>query len=289
MSEIDVAALKKSGFFKQNQENKFSLRVKALAGMLKADQVRKAGEIAEKYGQGYVHFTTRQNIEIPFISFDAIETIKKELAASGMQTAGGGLRVRSIIACQGGAICQFGLINTTALAEEIDRRFYGRELPCKFKIAITGCSNNCAKVEANDLGVKGGLVPTWHNQDCSFCGKCAEACPGKAITVDKEKKSLDYDEKKCLFCGKCAKTCGGKAWTGEKGFRLYFGGFFGSEIHTGKQYVSIILDTEKVLHVLDAVLVFFTSNAKKGERLGKTIARVGAEQFQKTLEDALSQ
>ncbi|MDR3333986.1 MAG: 4Fe-4S binding protein [Treponema sp.] len=289
MPEIDYVALKKSGFFKQKQENKCSLRVKALAGMLQADQVKKVGELAEQYGQGYVHFTSRQNIEIPFISFDAIETIKKELAASGMQTSGGGLRVRPVTACQGGAICSFGLIDTTALTQEVDRRFYGQELPCKLKIAITGCSNNCARVEANDIGIKGGLVPTWNNKNCSFCGRCAESCPGNAITVDKEKKSLGYDENKCLFCGKCAKTCSGKAWTGEKGFRLYFGGFFGNEISIGKQYVSIILDTEKVLHVLDAVLVFFGSQAKKGERLGKTIARVGAEQFQKTLEDALSQ
>jgi dissimilatory sulfite reductase (desulfoviridin) alpha/beta subunit len=52
-------------------------------------------------------------------------------------------------------VCKFGQIETGELAKEIHDAYFGFELPAKLKIAITGCKNNCAKVEANDIGVRG--------------------------------------------------------------------------------------------------------------------------------------
>lgn len=64
MAEVDFAALKKGGFMRQKQKGYFSLRLQVVGGNLTAENVRKISEVAEKYGHGYVHLTSRQGVEI---------------------------------------------------------------------------------------------------------------------------------------------------------------------------------------------------------------------------------
>ena len=70
---VDYAALKKGGFMRQKQKNHFSLRLAVVGGNLTAENLKIIAEVAEKYGKGYVHMTSRQGIEIPFINFDDID------------------------------------------------------------------------------------------------------------------------------------------------------------------------------------------------------------------------
>src|SRR6266511_2154631 len=151
MSQTDYKELKKGGFMKQVQKDRFSLRLRLAGGQIEAEQLMKVYDIAQRYGQGYVHLTSRQSIEIPFIKLADVDVVKKELAQAGLQPRACGPRVRTITACQGSAICPSGLIDTTALAKEFDQKYGGRELPHKFKLGITGCGNNCLKAEENDL------------------------------------------------------------------------------------------------------------------------------------------
>jgi dissimilatory sulfite reductase (desulfoviridin) alpha/beta subunit len=153
--EIDAAVLKTKGFFQQAQKDKFSLRLCMSGGTADTGYLKKALETADKYGGGRLHFTTRQQIEIPDIPAENVEAVQKLLSDTGIRTFIGGPRVRTVVSCLGAAVCKFGQIETGALAKEIHDTYFGRELPAKLKIAITGCKNNCAKVEANDIGVRG--------------------------------------------------------------------------------------------------------------------------------------
>ena len=72
----DYAALKKGGFMRQKQKNNFSLRIRVVGGHLDAQQLAKVAEVSEKYGEGYVHLTSRQGVEIPFIKLDQIDEVK---------------------------------------------------------------------------------------------------------------------------------------------------------------------------------------------------------------------
>jgi len=272
---VDYKELKKGGFMKQIQKDHFSLRLRIIGGQIEAKQMKKVYEIAEKYGQGYAHMTSRQSIEIPFIKLEDVEAVKSELATSGLQPGVCGPRVRTITACQGSKICPSGLIDTTALAKEFDRRYFARELPHKFKLGITGCSNNCLKAEENDLGVKGGIQPEWIEKNCVFCGLCEAVCPRKAIQVQKDEKQVQLDESKCNACGKCVKSCPVDAWTGKKGYIVYFGGLFGNQISTGRQLLPIINTEEKLHLVVETTLGFFERHGKQSERFGLTMARVG--------------
>jgi dissimilatory sulfite reductase (desulfoviridin) alpha/beta subunit len=287
MADVDYAALKKGGFMRQVQKNTFSMRLKVVGGQVSADQLGIIAEIAQKYGRGYIHLTSRQGVEIPFISLADIDAIKKELDDGGVAVGVCGPRVRTVTACQGTAVCPSAAIETSRLAEELDERYFGKELPHKFKIGITGCKNNCLKAEENDFGIKGGVFPVWDKSACTFCGLCEAACPAKVVAVDKDKKALAFDEKGCVYCGKCVQGCPTDAWKGKNGYLLSFGGMFGNEIKEGLHILPLIFEKEQVFKAADALIAFFREHGKASERLGRTISRVGVEVLRKKLEQAV--
>ena len=189
---VDYAALKKGGFMKQKQKGYGSLRLAVVGGNLTAENIKTVAEVAEKYGKGYVHMTSRQGIEIPFIQVEDLDKVKEELASGGVKTGVCGPRVRTVTACQGSEICPSGCIDTYTLAKELDARYCGRELPHKFKFGVTGCQNNCLKAEENDVGIKGGMTVTYKEDACISCGVCVKACRTEALSMKDGK--IEYFE-----------------------------------------------------------------------------------------------
>ena len=123
----DYAVLKKGGFMRQKQKNCFSLRLRVVGGNVTAGQLAKIAEVSEKFGDGHVHLTSRQSIEIPFIKLDEIDAVKNALAEGNVEPGVCGPRVRTITACQGSAICPSGCIDTYSLAKELDERYFARD------------------------------------------------------------------------------------------------------------------------------------------------------------------
>lgn len=64
---VDYAALKAGGFMRQKQKDHFSLRLRVVGGTVTVEQLEAIAAVARKYGQDYVHLTSRQGVEIPFI------------------------------------------------------------------------------------------------------------------------------------------------------------------------------------------------------------------------------
>ena len=285
---VNYKELKKGGFMRQRQPNYFSMRLKSVGGHFTAQQLGTIQAVAEKFGKGYVHLTSRQGIEIPFIHLDNVEEVKKTLAQGGVAVGVCGPRVRTITACQGSAVCPSGLIDTVKLAGEFDKRYGGRELPHKFKFGFTGCRNNCLKAEENDMGVKGGVKPIWNGTACTFCGVCKVVCPQKIIAVDKAAHAVTLDESDCVYCGRCVKSCPSDAWQGRSGFVISFGGLYGNRIAIGETFLPIIFDEEKLYKIVDAALKFFADNAKAGERFRNMLDRVGWKDFIDAVKEAAS-
>ena len=282
----DYAALKKGGFMRQKQKNNFSLRLRVVGGNVTSGQLAKIAEVAEKYGDGHVHLTSRQSVEIPFIKLEQIDEVKAALDEGGVQPGVCGPRVRTITACQGSAICPSGCIDTYELAKELDERYYARELPHKFKFGITGCQNNCLKAEENDLGIKGGIRVKWRETDCINCGVCEKTCRTNAITINDGKVVVDTG--KCNFCGRCVKACPTDAWDCVNGYIVSFGGLFGNSIAKGEPIVPFIDDHDTLMRVCDAAIEFFDENAKPSERFRFTIERVGQDKFRERILEAIN-
>lgn len=281
MAAADYVALKNGGFFRQKQKGYFSLRLQVVGGYLTAENVKKISEVADQYGEGYIHLTSRQSVEIPFIKFEDVEIVKEELAKGGCKPGVGGPRVRTVTACHGNGICPSGCIDTHGLAVELDKRYYARELPHKFKFGVTGCQNNCLKAEENDIGIKGGLEVTWIKEDCTYCGACEKACRTGAIKI--EGNNITLDENKCNNCGRCVKACPTKAWVGEEGYLVSFGGLFGNSINKGSQLLPLIKDKEQLFQITDAGIEFFEKHGKPKERFKYTIDRFGWDEFEKLM------
>ena len=283
----DYKALKKGGLMRQRQKDCFAMRLKSVGGHFTARQLDTIQKAAEKYGEGYVHLTSRQGIEIPFIKLQEIDEVKEFLQQGGVEVGVCGPRVRTITACQGAAVCPSGLIDTAKMASEFDKRYGGRELPHKFKFGFTGCHNNCLKAEENDMGIKGGVRPAWNADDCLYCGICEAVCPEKAIKIDKAAKTLAHDADKCVYCGKCIKSCPADAWTGNSGFVISFGGRYGNRIMIGRHFLPIIFEESKLYEIVDVTLKFFAEHGKPGERFAACLERVGWENFEKAVEAVL--
>ncbi|MDR1947685.1 MAG: 4Fe-4S binding protein [Desulfovibrio sp.] len=278
---VDYAALKSGGFMRQKQKNHFSMRLKVIGGELEAAQLAAIAEVAEKYGRGRVHLTARQGVEIPFIKLADVETVKADLMSKGVFTGVCGPRVRTVTACQGNAVCPSGCIDTYTLARGISERYFGRELPHKFKFGVTGCRNNCLKAEENDLGVKGVYCVSWSHEACNLCGVCVKACREGAISVRED--TLFMDENLCNNCGRCAKACPSRAWIGEPGYLLSFAGTFGNRIAQGRQILPPLKDTATLFRAADAALDFFDRHGKPGERLLAAVERAGWDLFEKII------
>ena len=282
---VAYAALKAGGFMRQKQKDTFSLRLRVVGGTVTTGQLAAIKAVADKYGQGYIHLTSRQGVEIPFIKLQDIDAVKVALAEGGVSPGVCGPRVRTVTACQAGRCCPSGCIDALDVAEKLDARYFGRQLPHKFKFGVTGCQNNCLKAEENDFGVKGGLVPEWNRDSCIFCGVCEKACRTEAITI-KDGEAITIEQSKCNYCGRCVKSCPTEAWQGRSGFIVSFGGTFGNSIRKGTELLPIIGDEDTLFRVADAAIDFFAENAKPGERFAGTIERTGWDKLKEKVEAA---
>ncbi len=135
------------------------LRVNVPYGMVNAPQLRKLAHVARKYDKGYVHISTRQNVQFNWPNLSEVPDILAELAEVEMHaTQSSGNCIRNTTSDQFAGI---------ALDESIDPRPYCEIirqwssfhpefafLPRKFKIAVTGASDDRAAVQVHDIGLQ---------------------------------------------------------------------------------------------------------------------------------------
>lgn len=144
VSAADEKRVKALGFLRNRGTDNFSARIITVNGKITAAQNKCISEAAELFGNGIVTFTTRLTVEVQGIHYDKNEDFRSYIAKEGLVTGGTGSKVRPVVSCKG-TTCQYGLIDTFAMSEEIHERFYNGytdvRLPHKFKIAVGGCPN----------------------------------------------------------------------------------------------------------------------------------------------------
>lgn len=259
---------------KQRQKDFYSVRFKSSAGRLTNAQLLALYGLAEKFGAGYVYLTSRQELSIPFVKKEDLEEIQTFCAANDLKISPSGTVFKTVTACQGDEVCPMGIISSSAIAREIDKQHDAREMPFKITCAVTGCPNNCMKVDHNDFGVMGAVKPLFNQDNCIYCGMCARVCPDSAIAVDLKAKSWTIDRDKCINCGRCVKACKESALSAEVGYKVFF---------AGKSFLPLIKDEATVYKVIDAATNYFIEHAKTRERLGKLLERLGTDEFIKAI------
>jgi anaerobic sulfite reductase subunit C len=275
--KIDISSLKNKGFLPQRQEDTFSMRLKVVSGNVDVEKLRAIADAAEKYGYGYIHITSRQQIEIPFVKLEDAEAASSELEKQGISGGSSGKKVRAVVACQGNRVCRHGLIDCEKLSCMIDKKYFGLAVPKKFKIAVTGCPSACVKPQDNDFGVMGTTKPEVLVENCVGCKLCEKACKVGAIKVLEEKACID--EEKCILCGACIAACRKDALIAEKaGYTIFVGGSMGHSPRHGIKLIELA-DEEQLFSILDKTLEYYRREGIEGERLGELLDRLGIEKY----------
>jgi dissimilatory sulfite reductase (desulfoviridin) alpha/beta subunit len=279
---FDLAALKKIGMIQQKQKEFFAMRLHAVGGDFTSEQMRKVAEVAERYGKGRIHLSTRQGIEIHFVHHSNLEPARRELESAGVTMGACGPRIRIVVACPGNQTCRWGIIDTKEISHDLDREYFRQETPHKFKLSVTGCPHNCAKATENDIGVMGGLLPGWDKSLCNDCGLCLSICPVNAIG----KKDDEYvlDETKCINCSICTSSCPSESWTAvRQGYILWIGGTMGKIPRLASRLPGLMETKGRLYGLIDRAIAYYRDNGRKKERFGHMIDRIGLEKVKKEI------
>ena len=146
------------GVHPQKQEGYSYVGLHVPMGRLSAEPMFELARLAEVYGNGEIRLTVEQNVIIPNIANENIETFLSEPLLEQFTIAPNTL-TRSVISCTGARYCNFALIETKQralkLAQELDSEL---DIPNRVRLHWTGCPNSCGQPQAGDIGLMGTKV-----------------------------------------------------------------------------------------------------------------------------------
>ncbi len=219
--DINTKYLKKNAFRVTKERYKTAVRIRVPGGHLDAKYLDVLRQVAEIYGNGTVHLTTRQGFEISGIDMDKVSEVNTMVQPiieglnisqispnSGYPAAG----TRNVSACIGSRVCPFANYDTSALAQRIEQVIFPNDY--HVKIALTGCPNDCIKSRMHDYGIIGMNEPQYDASRCVGCQACVTNCKKRAAGALKfENFKVIRDAEKCIGCGECVIKCPTGAWT----------------------------------------------------------------------------
>ena len=136
----------------------FMMRIGLPNGLLTSHQLRVIGGITRKYARNLADITTRQNIQLHWLTIDALVDVVEQLTAIGLSPKGAcGDVVRNVTGCPLAGLDHHELLDASPLAVQIahtltaNPSFYN--LPRKFKISVSGCPLWCTFPEINDAAL----------------------------------------------------------------------------------------------------------------------------------------
>lgn len=142
------------GVHPQKQEGRCYVGVVLPVGRLTADQLHGLASIADRYGSGAVRLTVWQNLLIPDVPSDDVESVQQEIEALGLDWRASSFRA-GLVACTGNAGCKFAAADTkhhaVLLAGHLEDRF---DLDVPINIHLTGCHHSCAQHFIGDIGMQ---------------------------------------------------------------------------------------------------------------------------------------
>lgn len=294
--DINTKKLKKNAFRVSKKRGMGASRIRVPGGYLNAQVLGMIQEIAQTYGDGYVHLTTRQGFEIEGIRLEDMEEINQKLQpiikllginqtepGTGYPASG----TRNISACIGNNVCPFANYNTAELAKRIEKEVFPNDL--HFKIALTGCSNDCAKARMHDFGIIGMTMPQYNPDRCVACQACIKGCKSLSVNALRlENYKVKRDAEKCVGCGVCVTKCPTRAFTrsAQKYYKLTIMGRTGKRNPRLGEDFLVWADADNIIRIILNTYRFVDryispdAPARK-EHIGYIIDRVGFEEYKK--------
>ncbi len=146
------------GTYGQRQPGVQMIRTKIPGGMMTARQLEALADIADEFGGGRGHLTTRQNIQYHFVPLARVPDLMHKLADAGMTTREACFNtVRNVTCCPLAGISAEEAFDVRPYALKVTYAFLRKQLtdnlPRKFKIAFDGCAHDCMASAIHDIGL----------------------------------------------------------------------------------------------------------------------------------------
>ena len=136
----------------------FMVRIRIPNGFLLSHQLRTIADLVEKHARGMGDLSVRQNIQLHWVTIEALPDLLQTLWRCGITTMGAcGDDTRNITGCPVAGVDPDEIVDASPLVYAANRMLNGNpefyNLPRKYKICITGCRVWCAYPEINDIGM----------------------------------------------------------------------------------------------------------------------------------------
>ncbi len=267
--------------------------------LLSVQTLRFFAALADKYCDGYLRFTSRNNVEFLLADPEKIAPLKKELLDAGFPVGGTNNAISNIVHTQGWIHCHSSATDASGLVkclmDALCDRFTQENLPAKLRIALACCLNMCGAVHCSDIAVLGiHRTPPKIKHDvlpkvCEVPTLIA-SCPTGAIrpaTVD-GKQSVEVIKEQCMFCGNCYTVCPAMPLNDPEndGLSIWVGGKV-SNARSAPKFTRLAIpfipnNPPRWPEVVDSVVNIvnvYAHNARRFERVGEWIERIGWPRF----------
>jgi len=274
--------------------------VRAASGRLIAiDKIRNYCDLADKYCDGFMRFTSRHNVEFLLTKSENIDPLIADLKALGHPVGGIGNSITSIIHTQGWIHCHSAATDASgvvkAVMDDLIEYFENMILPGKLRIALACCLNMCGAVHCSDiaiLGIHRRPPRTDHTKVKKMCEipNVIASCPTAAIrpTEVDGNPSVEVIEERCMFCANCFTVCPSMPMADplNDGISIWVGGKVSNARHEpmfSKLAIPFIPNNPprwpETVEAIRGLVELWAKNARKYERMGEWIERIGWPKF----------
>ncbi len=281
----------------------FTVRA-ATPRLMSITSIRMFADLADKYCDGYLRFTSRNNVEFLLTDDSKIEPLKADLKKEGYLVGGMGNSISNIVHTQGWVHCHSAATDASgvvkSIMDELHPHFTDMKLPAKLRIAFACCLNMCGAVHCSDIAVLGvhTKVPTIDHEElprvCEIPTLVA-SCPTGAIrpaTVDGH-KSVEIEDAQCMYCGNCYTVCPSVKINNaaHDGISIWVGGKVSNARHEpmfSKLAIPYLPNNPprwpEVVEAIKKLVDLYAKHARKHERMGEWIERISWPRFFKLAE-----
>lgn len=268
-------------------------------GFFKAEDMRKLCDIADKYAYGLLHLlSTGGDLEMLGIPTENLKPAVEEINKMGYDVGSTGDDYRTSEECVGPAKCDVALYDTLGFRYAWYKRFlddvqYPR-FPHKIKSKFAGCPNDCVRgSQKGDLFVCGvfkdlpkvdqAKVKAWVKGGGDILRICMR-CPGQAFQWD-ARKGVTIDPDSCMRCMFCINKVPGVRPGDDRGVAILAGGKMRGKF--GPMLAKVIVpfvkavppDYKEVFDLIERITEVYDEHARKKERVGDFIMRIGYDEF----------
>jgi len=265
--------------------------------LISIDLVRDICDIADKYCDGHLRFTSRYNIEMLTPKKDNVDDIISDLKQLGLPIGGIGNAISNVVHTQGWIHCHSSATDASglvkAIMDELYDYFVGFKLESKLRIAVACCINMCGAVHCSDLAVVGIHTKPPKVDNSKMSAVCEipstiASCPTGAIRKTSDGKGVEVKEERCMYCGNCFTVCPAMPLADPDGDGVAI--FVGGKVSNARKppmfsrlAVPFLPNNPprwpEVTDTLKKIIEVFISDSLKYERMGEWIERIGWEKF----------